>query len=168
MLSRILIVFLFSCLWVTPVTAGDTNANNKDVVRLYFEQIINRQQTDLVPLLISEDFVHFNNGSRAGKTGPEAVLKAIREHKNANTEYAFHLEALYEADDKIIAQWLWKSTNIKFGPPRQVTADGISIFELKDGKISKLWQVFDVLGFMKQLGFTLTPSPNPEEGQPAD
>ena len=168
MLSRVLIVFFLSCLWVAPVTALDTNANSKDVVRLYFEQIINRQQADLVPLLISEDFVHFNNGSRVGQTGPEAVLNAINEHENANTDYAFQLEAVYEADDKIIAQWSWKSTNIKFGPPREVTADGISIFEFKDGKISKLWQVFDVLGFMKQLGFTLTPPPNPEEEQTAN
>ncbi len=49
-------------------------------------------------------------------------------------------------------RWRWESINIKFGEEKRVKSQGISIFEIKKGKIDNLKQAFDILGFNKQLG----------------
>jgi len=54
--------------------------------------------------------------------------------------------------NKVTVRWRWESINIKYGEEKRVTSQGISIFEVRNGKIDKLWQAFDILGFNKQLG----------------
>ena len=61
MISRFLTTFLLSCLLVPPVAAGLEDADNRETARLYFEEIINQQRVELIPFLISDDFVRFNN-----------------------------------------------------------------------------------------------------------
>lgn len=137
--------------------SGLDTGQNSEVVRRYFEEAINQGNMDIADHLVATNFVKHNNDITSVVTGPELLRTAIRTHKENNTDYRFVIQDIYATNDKVTVRWIWHSTNIKYGTPREVISQGISIFRLEDGKISELWQAFDIQGFNKQLGFTVVP-----------
>jgi len=125
---------------------------NKALVLQYYEAI-NLGRSDFAENIIADNFVKINNNESSEKRGPIVFIEAIENHKKNNIDYQFTVEDMIAEKNKVSVRWAWKSTNIKYDRPREVVSQGISIFEIDDCKIVKLWQGFDVLGFNKQLGF---------------
>jgi ketosteroid isomerase-like protein len=134
---------------------------NVSLVRSYFEDGINRGDTAVADALLTADFVKYNNGMKTSGMGPSVLKDAIESHKKNNADYRFTVEDIFADGDKVAVRWQWRSTNIKYGAPKEVTSHGISIFTIREGKIAELWQAFDLLSFNKQLEIN-------QEGQATD
>lgn len=125
---------------------------NKALVLQYYEAI-NLGRADFAETLISDNFVKYNNDTNSEKRGPLVFIESIENHQQNNIDYLFLVEDIIAEKNKVSVRWTWKSTNIRYVQPTEIISQGISIFEIEKGKITKLWQGFDVLGFNKQLGF---------------
>jgi steroid delta-isomerase-like uncharacterized protein len=59
--------------------------------------------------------------------------------------------------DRVVDRWTFRATHTGefMGVPatgKQVTVTGIDIFRIADGRLAELWQSWDQLGMMQQLG----------------
>jgi predicted SnoaL-like aldol condensation-catalyzing enzyme len=162
-LFTVLIVLLFALILHFGCANRFSQVNeNKNVVRRYFEEGINQGNVKVADEILTSNFVKYNNGTKSEEVGPEVLKQAISSHIRNNTEYEFLIEDLIAEGDKVAVRWRWRSTNVKYGEPKEVTSQGISIFHFNDGKIGELWQTFDVWGFNKQLGFDHIPPASTE------
>lgn len=138
------------CLAAGIVSASEEA--NKETVRRYYEVGINQARAGIAHELLTADFVKVTNGTESSIVGPEALRRAVDSHVDNNSEYAFQIHELIAEGSSVVARWQWQSINTKYGEPRPVSIHGIAIFTLRDGKIARLWQVFDMKSFNEQVG----------------
>jgi steroid delta-isomerase-like uncharacterized protein len=119
-----------------------------------FYQVYNEQNLSLWNDAIAEDYVGNVNGQvvpnrETGVGFVSALLKAF-----PNIHYA--LEDTITSGNKVVTRWKATGTHDGdlFGMPpthKNVTMIGITIFEVKNGKVAALWDVWDQAGMMAQL-----------------
>lgn len=131
---------------------SDKNAEetNLALVKNYFKAI-NSGDTLSVDNLVSANFTKINNDKLSDKKGYILFKESIKSHIKNNKVYKFIIEDIIAGNNKVTVRWQWESINIKPGGEKPVISKGISIFEIQEGKIDKLWQAFDLLGFNNQL-----------------
>ena len=138
-------MLVFSC-----KTNESNNQNNIQVVKDYYEAV-NTGGVSKAKDLVTENFTKINNDNKFDETGLALFVNSIKNHQRDNKEYEFIIEDIFGGNDRVSVRWRWESINIKSGIEKKVLSQGIAIFQLKNGKIDKLWQGFDLLGFTKQL-----------------
>jgi len=143
----ILIVFV---LIVSCSENESCDQNNIKLVEKYYESV-NSGDVSNAKEIVTESFSKINNDKIFDETGTQLFLNSVKNHQQDNKEYKFIIEDIFGNDDKVSVRWSWKSINIKSGIEKKITSQGIAIFEIRNHKINKLWQCFDLLGFTKQL-----------------
>ncbi len=124
---------------------------NVELVKKYY-YAVNNKDTSSADNFVSANFTKINNDKVADQKGPILLSESIKDHMENNTEYKFTIDDIYSNKNKVTVRWRWESINIRYGEEKRVTSQGISVFEIKNGKIDVLWQAFDLLGFNRQLG----------------
>lgn len=115
--------------------------NNETIVRHLFEQAMNKRDTALLNVHISQDYPGF-----------KPILPLIQ----AFPDIQWHIEDLFGIDNKVVARWKWKGThtaafNGRNPTNKLVINEGMAIFELKDSKIVDAHLLTDRLGFLQEL-----------------
>ena len=137
--------------------------DNKALVRRYYEEVLTQGNLALLDELFTPAFV-----SR-GPTGPEAGLEAFRQavlrSRAAFPDLQVRVEDQVAEGEKVASRWMVRGTHrgaFAGVPPtgRQVTATAIHIHRVADGRIAELWEQFDLLGLLQQLGVV----PGPGKG----
>jgi steroid delta-isomerase-like uncharacterized protein len=129
-----------------------TTQKNEEIVRRLFEEAMNKRDHALLKDLISEDYV----GPQGGK-GAEGFEKPTRPIFAAFPDIQYHIEDLFGEDDKVVVRWKLQGTHTQTfngleATGRKVNNDGIAIFTLKDGKVTKVQLQTDRLGFLQEMG----------------
>ena len=155
-LSLALIVLLTSC--------NSSEKHVQDNIKMYsqtWDNIINKGDLDLINNTNFTDSITLI-------TSPENIV-GIDDFKayyaNFVTGYSdveFTIEDVFGQDDKIVKHWRFKGTHTGdfFGMPatgKMVDVDGVTLVEMKDGKIAQEQDFFDNLVFMQQLGIVSSP-----------
>ena len=138
---------------------------NKELVRRYFEGWANRGDPAVADALIATDVVLRN---------PPAVVHSLTEYKQGMTAFHtafpdlhFTIEDEIAERNKIAVRWTLRATHLgeyQRRPPtgKTVTATGISIFQIANGKIQDITVNMDRLGQFQQLGWLPAPAPPPK------
>lgn len=115
--------------------------------------------------ILASDFRwHNEHLPEAYRGSAEGVVEFARALRAAYPDYELlHRDTLAEGD-RVAVRWEFVGTNrgeLLGVPPtdRRVRVSGIDWFRVVDGRITDLWQEFDVMGWMQQLGVV----PAPEE-----
>jgi len=155
-LSLALIVLLTSC--------NSSEKHVQDNIKMYsqtWDNIINKGDLDLINNTNFTDSITLI-------TSPENIV-GIDDFKayyaNFVTGFSdvdFTIEDVFGQDDKIVKHWRFKGTHTGdfFGMPatgKMVDVDGVTLVEMKDGKIAQEQDFFDNLVFMQQLGIVSSP-----------
>jgi steroid delta-isomerase-like uncharacterized protein len=119
-----------------------------------FYDVYNNHKMELWEQALAEDYQANVNGQQipnrdVGKGFVEALHTAFPNLKYTLDDTIIH-------DDKVVTRWTAKGTHTGdfFGMPptnKNVTMLGITIFRVQNGKIAKLWDVWDQNGLMQQL-----------------
>jgi predicted ester cyclase len=130
----------------------DTPARNKQVVRRLYEDGINRNQPELLPELISGDYV-----AAPGGRGPSGFARNVDELRTGFPDIRFTLQDLVAEGDRVAVRWTWEATHTgtfrSWAPSGQrVTTTGIAIYQLEQGKVVRVWLETDRLGVLQQIG----------------
>jgi predicted ester cyclase len=133
---------------------------NKALVRRYRE-IHNSNNLAALDEIVDEKIISHNGvpgtppGLEGGKMVHMMFLSAFPDSKVTT-------EDLVAEGDKVVERFTFRGTNtgsFMGAPPtgKQVTATGMSIFRIANGKIVEHWGENDALGTMQQLGLVPTP-----------
>ncbi len=132
---------------------------NKALIHRWVDEVLNtRDVSDQSPAyhLVATDFVgHFPG--QPPIQGLEAYRQFGAAYFSAFPDLQIIPEDLIAQGEKVTMRYSWRGTHkaeLMGIPPtgKQVTASGISIFRVANGKIAEQWDNFDNLGMLQQLG----------------
>jgi steroid delta-isomerase-like uncharacterized protein len=132
---------------------AEQQAQNKDLVRRFVEEVFVRGRSEAVDGLVTPDFVsHGLPGS-----GPEVMKAAIARVGPALTDATMTIHDLIAAGDRVAVRLTSRATQtgtFMGMPPSGKTyeIEEIHIFRITDGKVAEHWHQGDFVGMMRQLG----------------
>jgi steroid delta-isomerase-like uncharacterized protein len=142
-------------------------ANNKAIVRRYFEEVVNNGNLAVADELISTHYVsHYPTGYDFGG-GPEDVKQIATVVRTAFPDVHFTLEDVMAEGNKVVVRWTFRGTHEHdfMGVPaagKRATIMGIAIYRIAEEKIAEAWVAWDTGGLLRQL--SATPAPDETEG----
>lgn len=129
-------------------------ADNKAMVRQYYETIYNRRDLATIDRFLAPSFVSAGPG---GTMDLAAHLHALTLSQAALPDLQLTIEEQVAQGETVVTRWSAHGTQhgVLFGIPptgKSVTATAIHIHHLAAGKIIEQWEQFDTLGMLRQLG----------------
>jgi len=139
---------------------AEAEAQNKDVVKRYWEGKWNERRPEILDELQTTDVKYHS---------PSMQMNDLEEYKQV---YNMYLSAFQETQitiDELIAEGDKVMSSVTLTgmhkgdlggiPPtgKSIKATVFTVFRLVDGKIAEEWEVMDELGVMHQLGMELAP-----------
>lgn len=128
--------------------------NTQTVVRLY-EEVLNEGKLELLDEITWPDHVEHNPFPQQsqGIDGLKQRASMVRAAFNPH----FTIEHVIAQGDKVAVMWSNEGTHVDewfgFQPTeKSVTAHGVDIFLLRDGRLAEHWDVVDVSDFLSKVG----------------
>jgi predicted ester cyclase len=125
------------------------------IIRRLVEEVINGGNTDLLTELVAAD--HVGHDHLGDRYGPGGVRIGVAECREAFPDLRLTIEDLFAHEDR--AAWRFTLVGTHAGPfmdipptGRPVTASGLRIDRLAEGRLHESWVGLDVLGLLRQLG----------------
>jgi steroid delta-isomerase-like uncharacterized protein len=135
--------------YVTP------QAQNKAMVRRYYEEMWNRWDFALADELIAEG-IAFRGSLGINVHGRERFKEYMRAVRRAFPDFHNHVEEMIAAADRVVARLTYKGAHQGelFGiaaTGRQVTYSGVAFFKIAGACVTEGWVLGDVHGLIQQL-----------------
>ena len=133
------------------------SAENKAIVRRFFEEAVNKGNMTVVDELIAQNYIE-HKGPVGPPSGIEGFKQFIAMVATAFPDLQVTIEDLIAEGDKVVARvtvrGTHKGTLMGNIPPtgKHAVWTGIDIFQIANGKIVGRWNQRDLLGLMQQLG----------------
>lgn len=146
--------------------AGDVTESNpflRKVIDTY-----NSHELSQFDDLLTDDCIIVRNGVEA--RGREAVKRVIERLYRAFPDIEYRIDDAVASDDKVALRWQGRATHRGeyLGVPatgRQVVYNGITLYELRDKKIARIWVSADLLSLVRDLT-AKPPAPDRPEARP--
>ena len=130
--------------------------NQKTTIATRLFQAWNSGNVSAVLNLYHDDIVREDTGTRC-RYKKEELGKIVNNYRVAFPDISYHIEKLIEQNDHIVVCWnasghhKGKLMNI---PPtgKFISFKGVSVLEIYDGKISKVFYLWDEAGMLRQMG----------------
>jgi steroid delta-isomerase-like uncharacterized protein len=135
----------------------------KALVRRAWDEVFNKKNLDFTDEFSVADTV-WHEPDR-DLHGPEEVKQYAAPYFEAFPDLSVSIDDVIAEGDKVVARWTYHGTHQgeieELGPPtgRQMELEGITIHHFEGDKIVELWERFDNLSLLQQLGLV------PEEEQ---
>ena len=130
-------------------------AENKALVRRYYDEVLTGRDRKLLARLLDPAFVsHVSGGPDAGA---EAYAAAVAATHAAFPDLVVTVHDQVAEDDKVVTRWSATGTHTGdfAGVPatgRVITASGIHIHRIRHGRLIEHWEELNLLGVLRQLG----------------
>lgn len=130
-------------------------AENKELVRRYFDEIDSRGEVSVIDEFVSPDFV--DHGASPGCSPDRRGLKQAFEMFRTGSPGTHRIDDIIAEGDKVVVRVTGEGVHAGelFGIPptnRPMNVTGITIFRVEGGKIVERWVQVDMLGALQQLG----------------
>lgn len=128
---------------------------NKAIVRRFLIEIWEQNNLSRLEEIIAETHVH--HLTRRDAHGPEGVRQLVLRFRTFLSDVQITIHDLLEDGDKVVAHFTFSGTDqggTMGHPPsgKQVSFDGIDIFQLAEGMIVARWGIVDTLSVLYQIG----------------
>ena len=139
--------------------------DNKSIVRRIYEEVWNNRKLEVTDELISPSHaVQLTDTTDLG-IGPQAYTRNVIEFVTAFPDLKLTVLDMIAEGDKVVVLWNISGTHQGefrgIAPTgKKISADGITINQLANGKIMDSYVSWDMWGLMQQLGAV------PAHGQP--
>lgn len=138
---------------------------NKAVVVRFFKDVCNGRQLVFAYDLFTKDAVYEGPESvkPSNATGPMGIAGVVQVYQNAFTDAHWEvLDVVAGEGDSVTVRWIGSGTHDgPLGPipptGKHVTVRATTHFKLRDGKITAMYDAWDALALMQQLGLVPTP-----------
>ena len=134
--------FLFS-----QISDPETNLN---IVKHFFIDGYAARNYDIINETIAEDYTGYSNGQLNKLKGPEAQIKGIEYELKVHPDFKIKIDDIFAStENKVAVRWTANWIDQKSG--KQAILYGTRVAEVKNNKIIKSWNVYDLLGTSKRL-----------------
>lgn len=131
-----------------------SEAENVEIVRRLYDKVLNRNQPELLPSLLSEGIVLHTTTEERGLAAYGALTDRLR---GAFPDMHFTLHDLIASGDRVVVRWSMEARHD--GPLAGIPATGKRveqranvIYRMEGGKIAEGWVQVDQVGMLRQLG----------------
>lgn len=126
---------------------------NSDIVKSFYDTVINRKNLEAIGNYLSEDFTH--NGEQRGLEGQKQVIQ--QNFFNAFPDIKVDCEFFVCENDLVTVHNIWSGTHsgnfLGIAPTgKHVEWRANAILQIKDNLIIKAWDENDFLTLFMQLG----------------
>ena len=135
---------------------------NKQIIRAFTEDILNRGNFDRANDLVHENFIELDPlpGQQQGREGLKAVIAQMR---SAFPDMHWVVSEMVAESEKVVTRFTWTGTHRDtfLGIPatsKHVEVKGVVIDRLESGKMADSRILMDTLGLLQQLGAIPRPS----------
>ncbi len=130
---------------------------NIKLILRFFEEQVNREDTSQYAEFVSKNVVVHGPGSDQKIEGISTVEKIDVSYCRAYPKKKFIIEEIFEQSDRVFVRWICKGLykdEIKGIRPKKPIfgISGLSIYRIEKGKIAEIWQYWDRLGLLEQMG----------------
>ena len=133
-----------------------STVENKNVITMFIEDILNQGRLERADDLVIEDFVELD--PLPGQTqGREGLKQVVREMRTSFPDMHWKAEEMIAEGEKVSTRFTWTGT--QHGPflgipatGRQIVVKGVVIDRLVAGKMADSRILMDTLGMLQQLG----------------
>ena len=133
------------------VQAGQHDELVKKAMKMW-----NERDLDIADEIYAKDFVSVSNNGQEGETrGPAAIKASIKKWMEEAPDFKVEPIDIITEGDKVVTFWRFTFTSQITG--EKIATTGMTLTQVKDGKIIKSWWANDSLIPALQQGFTLTP-----------
>ena len=148
------------------LTAVETPQTNEELVRRLFREGFSGGDLKVVEEIFSPDIELVDPNLPPGIEGIKAI---VRKNNETFEDWAFELHDVLAVDDKVVVRWTGSGIHTKSfmqetPTNKRVSLNGLSIYQIRDGRIITDWVIPDNLQFLMQLGvikpFGMTDSEN--------
>jgi steroid delta-isomerase-like uncharacterized protein len=133
---------------------------NKAIVR-QFEALFNEKRVDLADGFVARDYI--DHGALPSQApGLDGAKQKWAMFIAAMPDLHVPIEDMVAEGNKVVVRWTAEGTHrgeLLGIPPtgKRLRFSGISIYHLADGKVVEVWEQFDRLSLMQQLGVAPPP-----------
>ncbi len=144
-----------------------SSAENKALVRRFYEEAWGRGELDVIDETFAEDYVRHDLRPTSPVPGPEGQRQITAGFRAAFPDLRFEVDLMVAEDDLVVGRWTASGTQTgPLGPVeptgRRATFSGVNIFRFEGGKVAEIWNHRDDLGLMEQLGVPVVAGAAPE------
>src|SRR6266576_1995293 len=137
------------------------SAENEAIVRRLYEEVWNKRNFELLDELMSPSYVLQSPNVAGIVIGPEAYKGQVLKFLKGFPDLRMTIEDIVGENEKSVVAWTFSGTHDGefMGVPatqKKVSAAGITIHHVSNGKVIDSFTNWDVLGILKQLGATLS------------
>ncbi|HXI21279.1 MAG TPA: ester cyclase [Gemmatimonadales bacterium] len=123
--------------------------------------VANGADDALLAEILAADFTRHGDPLSESATGVDAARSLVRKMRRDMPDLEVTLLDELSAAERIAIRWRLSGTDSGPGdyPPtgRHATADGMSFFEVRDGRIAREWTIVDGITLLTRLGFRILP-----------
>ena len=127
---------------------------NLDAVQRFYDAY-NKKQEAILSEVIADDYVDY--GHEPPGRGVQGAKSDHQEFGRAFADARFDIDEMFGSDDRVVVRWTLHATHT--GPfaghaptQKKATVRGISLYRLRDGKITETRNQADLLALFTQLG----------------
>jgi steroid delta-isomerase-like uncharacterized protein len=141
----------------------NSSEENKAISRRADEELFDRGNLDVADELFAPNFVFHDPASGEDWHGPESVKRYATMMRAAFPDLHYAVEGQIAEGDKVVTRYTASGTHqgelMSVAPTgSRVEIRDISITRIKGGKIEEIWESYDDLGMMQQLGVVAFPA----------
>ena len=132
----------------------DQSQANLNAVQRFYDAY-NNKDAAILNEVIADDYVDYGHeppgrGLQGAKSDHQDIARALADAR-------FDIDEMFGADDRVVVRWNLRATHTgPFAgiPPTQkkIAVRGISLYRLRDGKITETRNLADLLALFTQLG----------------
>jgi steroid delta-isomerase-like uncharacterized protein len=137
-------------------------AENKKLVRRFYESAWDRGELEVIDDLFADDYVRHDLRPADPAPGPEGMKRLTADFRAAFPDLRFQVDIVIAEDEHVAARWTASGTHTgRWGEVeptgRRATFSGVNIFRFENGKVVEIWNHRDDLGLREQVGAAIYP-----------
>lgn len=127
------------------------------LIKRLFDEVYTKGNLNLIDELVATNVRRHDPARTEHETGIQAFKELERIYKQAFPNKKLKIDDIMAVDDKVVVHWTCTGTHkgdLEGIPAtnRDFKITGITIYRLANGKITELWQNWDRLGLLEQIG----------------
>jgi len=133
------------------------SAENKAVARRYFEEVWNQQKPAVLDQIIAKGAIDHDPANPSLPVGPEGQKQLFTKYNAAFPDSRFTVDAIIAEGDLVAVRWSVRGTHQGIleglaATKKQVNLTGTTTMRIVSGKIAEMWNNWDALGLLQQVG----------------
>jgi steroid delta-isomerase-like uncharacterized protein len=133
---------------------------HKELFGRLYHSIWNERRMDFIPLVIADTHAITDPTVAGGAVGPSAYRRQVERFLTGLPDLHFEVDDTITEKDKLVVYWTITGTHrgeFLGVPPtnKKVAFSGITINQIRDGKIIESTVIWDGLGLLEQFGIEL-------------